>query len=93
MRSIIQDTKECYLTGRMDNLHEHHIFYGSGNRRLSEKYGLKIWLTAELHTGDRGVHFNKALDLKLKEMSQRKAMEYYGWSVQDFIRLFGKSYL
>lgn len=93
MRSIIQDTKECYLTGRTDNLQEHHIFYGLCRRKLSEKYGLKIWLTAELHTGCGGVHFNKALDLKIKKTAQMKAMEYYNWSIQDFIHLFGKSYL
>ena len=49
MKSIIQDTKECFLTQRRNNLHSHHIFHGSYKRKMSEKYGLKIWLTAELH--------------------------------------------
>lgn len=94
MKSIIQDVKECYLTGTTINLHEHHIFFGRGLRKLSEKYGLKIWLKAELHNmSDQGVHFNKELDLSIKQMAQKKAMEHYGWTVEEFIKIFGKSYI
>lgn len=25
-KSIIQDTKECYITGAVSGLHKHHIF-------------------------------------------------------------------
>lgn len=93
-KSIIQSEKECYITGSSYNLHEHHIIYGNGLRKLSEKYGLKVWLRADWHNmSDYGVHFNKALDLKLKQMAQKKAMKYYGWSVEDFIEIFGKSYI
>lgn len=93
-KSIIQDTKECYITGTPYNLHEHHIIYGNGLRKLSEKYGLKVWLRADWHNmADYGVHFNKALDLELKQMAQRKAMEHYGWTVEQFIEIFGRSYL
>jgi hypothetical protein len=38
------------------------------------------------------VHFNKELDLKLKEMAQRYYEENYG-TREDFIKEFGKSYL
>ena len=63
-------------------------------RKLSEKYGLKVWLRADLHNmSDSGVHFNKDLDLYLKETAQKKAMEYYGWSIEDFIRIMGRNYL
>ena len=93
-KSIIQTEKECYLTGTTYNLHEHHIFYGTGLRKLSEKYGLKIWLKAELHNmSNEGVHFNPELDLQIKQMAQTKAMEHYGWSVADFIKIFGRNYL
>lgn len=75
------------------NLHEHHIF-GGKNRKISEKYGLKVWLKGELHNlSDIGVHFNPALDKKLKAEAQKRAMEYYGWTVDDFVRIFGKNYL
>jgi hypothetical protein len=95
MKSIIQSEKKCYLTGRTDNLHEHHVFFGK-NRKLSEKYGLKIWLVGELHNlGDYGVHgkYGHDLDQKIKREVQIKAMEYYGWSVEDFIGIFGRNYI
>lgn len=94
MKSIIQTEKECYVTGSTDNLHLHHVIYGNGLRRLSEKYGLTVWLRADWHNmSDYGVHFNKGLDNKLKRVAQKKAMQYYGWSVDDFIKIFGKSYI
>ena len=96
MKSIIQSEKKCYLTGRTDNLHEHHVLFGTGKRKLSEKYGLKIWLVAEFHNmGDYGVHgkYGKPLDGKIKREAQQKAMEHYGWSVDDFIRIFGRNYI
>ena len=56
MRSILQSEKKCCITGRTSGLHVHHIFEGK-NRKLSEKYGLKVWLIQELHNGsDEGVH-------------------------------------
>lgn len=92
--SILQTDKVCYITGCTDNLHEHHCIYGRGLRRLSEKYGLKIWLRADWHNmADYGVHFDKELDLQIKQMAQRKAMEHYGWSTEDWIKIFGKNYL
>lgn len=93
-KSIIQTEKECYITGTPYNLHEHHIFEGRGIRQLSEKYGLKVWLRADWHNmSNYGVHFNKELDLSLKQMAQKKAMEHYGWSTEDFIKIFGRNYL
>lgn len=43
MKSIMQTEKQCYITGRTSGLQEHHVFEGK-NRKLSEKYGLKVWL-------------------------------------------------
>lgn len=40
-KSIMQDEKVCYITGRTDHLHKHHIF-GGGRRKISEKWGLWI---------------------------------------------------
>lgn len=75
-------------------MHEHHIFFGTGLRKLSEKYGLKVWLRADLHNmSDRGVHFDKKFDLQLKRMAQEKAMKHYGWSIEDFRKIFSRNYL
>ncbi len=92
-KSIIQDEKVCYITGRGDSLEEHHVFYGNGNRKLSEKYGLKIYLTAEMHRGKKGIHETRELDMKIKAEIQEKAMEHYGWDIEDFRAIFGKSYV
>ena len=47
MNSIIQEEKVCIFTGYTKNLEEHHIYYGTGKRKLSEKYGLKVWVRAD----------------------------------------------
>ena len=93
MKSIIQSKKECYISGTVRDLHKHHIFYGRGKRGLSEQYGLWVYLTANLHTGSAGVHFNKNFDTSLKQHAQRKAMKHYGWSREEFIKIFGRNYL
>ena len=95
VKSIIQTEKKCYITGRTDNLHEHHVFYGR-NRKLSEKYGLKIYLVGNLHNlGDYGIHgkYGHELDQNIKQQVQKIAMEYYKWSVEDFVRIFGRNYI
>lgn len=84
MKSIIQDNKECFIC-RSPNVEDHHIFYGTGNRQLSEQYGLKVWLCYEHHRGNHGVHFNKALDDRLKATAEKRFYEVYPY---DFKRLF-----
>ena len=93
MKSIIQSRQECYKTRSTVNIHEHHIFYGTSNRKNSEKYGLKVYLTGEYHNlSNKGVHFDKAFDTELKQVGQRTFESTYG-SREDFIRIFGKNYL
>lgn len=93
-KSILQTEKECYVTRSTYNLHLHHVIPGNGTRKLCDKYGLTVWLRADWHNmSDYGVHFNKKLDTELKQMAQKKAMEVYGWSVEDFIKIFGQNYL
>ena len=93
-KSIIQNKKECYITRSTYNIHKHHIFEGTANRKLSEKYGLWIYLRADWHNlSNYGVHFNKELDIKLKKVAQKRWQEYYKKTKEDFIKIFGKSYL
>ena len=89
--SIIQSNKECYVTGRTDNLHKHHIFYGP-NRKISEKHGFYIWLIPELHNmSDKGIHFDKEFDLKIKRICQSKYEETH--TREEFMQLIGRNYL
>lgn len=84
--------KECYITKATEGLHKHHIF-GGPNRKLSEMYGLYVYLIPRLHNmSKKGVHFNKEFDLQLKREGQRKFERLHG-SREDFIRIFGKNYL
>lgn len=78
----------CHCTG---DLHRHHVF-GAANRKHSEKYGLWIWLCPAHHNmSDAGVHFNKALDLQIKQIAQREFEDTY--SHDKFIKIFGRNYL
>ena len=90
-KSIMQSGFYCYECGRTKApLERHHIFNGNPNRKLSEKYGLWVYLCPPCH---RKVHAEFALREHLKQTAQREAMKTYGWSVDDFRRIFGKNYL
>lgn len=100
-KSIMQTDKEhCYLCGKNSRadyfgLDEHHIFGGYGIRPLSEKYGLKVYLCHNSchEFGENAVHQNAEVDRALKQKAQKKAMKVYGWSIEDFIKIFGRNYL
>lgn len=99
MRSILQKRKDfCFLCGEAagaDPLDKHHVFGGTGRRKLSEKYGLTVYLHHhKCHIfGSESVHQNRENDLLVKRAAQRKAMAVHGWTVEDFIGVFGKNYL
>lgn len=93
MHSVLQDKKECYVCKATHNLHSHHIFYGTANRKKSEQYGLKVYLCGMHHNmSDAGVHFNKKLDLKLKQIAQMYMLTH-GMTLDDFIKEFGRSWM
>lgn len=93
--SVLQGReRECYITGRTGDLHKHHIYYGTGNRAVSDKHGFWVWLIPELHnTSSEGIHKgNIELDTRLKQDCQR-AYEAEGHTRAEFIKLIGKNYL
>ena len=91
MNSILQeDTDYCYVCGRYGT-EIHHVFFGTANRQLSERYGLTVGLCYNHHRGTAGVHQNRDLDLKLKKQAQEHFMKVYPW--HDFIKIFGRNYL
>jgi hypothetical protein len=93
MKSVFQKRKECLKCGAIANIHEHHIFEGTSNRRMSEKYGFKIFLCAGHHNmSNEGIHFDKEFDLEMKEMAQSYFEENIG-SRDLFREEFGKSWL
>lgn len=104
MKSIMQDDLDvCYLCGRpagatpagmMDSLEWHHVFEGNPDRKISEKYGLKVRLHAlTCHREGRGsVHKNSKVYREMMEAGQRAFEEVHG-SREDFNRIFRKNYL
>lgn len=87
------DMEHCIETGT-PQCHRHHIF-GASNRTKSELYGFVIPIAYYLHEfGKESIHENpnKGLDLKWKQKAQEYYEEHYG-TRDNFIKLFGKSYL
>lgn len=92
MESIVMKEKHCWVCLAENDLHKHHVFYGTANRKLSEKYGCWIWLCGKHHNmSNRGIHFNQGLDLLVKKTTQEKFEQKFGH--QKFMEIFGRSYL
>jgi hypothetical protein len=93
MKSIISNEKECFICRTTYSLHKHHIFFGYGNRQISDEQGCWVYLCARHHNmSDEGVHFNTPFDIMLKKYCQEKWEEING-NREKFIKTFGKSYL
>lgn len=100
-KSIMQDEKECYLCRRMVGdkiplpdvwLESHHVFSGTANRKLSERYGLKVWLCHWHHNEPpTGAHFNAEAADVLHQAGQKAFEQRY--PALDFKAIFGKNYL
>lgn len=94
MNSILQNEKRCFICGLYEPVEEHHIFFGSANRKISEENGFKVWLCYDHHRGIIGVHgkLGKSLNLRLKQTCERKYISL-GHTKEEFIKLIGKSYI
>jgi hypothetical protein len=95
MDSILQkNTERCFICHSRNWLEWHHVFGGYKIREKSEQHGLKVRLCHYCHNEPpNGVHHNREIRRKLQAYAQRKAMEHYGWSVEDFLREYYKNYL
>ena len=92
-KSLISNERKCLVCGQYNNLHKHHCIYGAGRRKLSEKYGLWVYLCPKHHNmSNAGVHYDKALDLKVKQLAQN-AFENHVGARDEFIKVFGRNYL
>lgn len=74
--------------------HRHEVCFGTDNRQRSIRDGLVVFLRPELHnSSNQGVHYNREFDLYLKRIGQRAWMDYYGKTIEDFIKAYGRNYL
>ena len=93
--SILQgEQKQCYITGAKSRLQKHHIFFGHGFRKISDKNGFWVWLLPEFHNaGPEALHNNPGgyLDTILKRRCQRAFEKECG--AEAFDRLIGRNYI
>ena len=81
----------CYLCGYTDHLETHHCLSGS-YRPLADKYGLTVKLCPDCH---RFVHSGAGATTKrrMAAEAQRKAMDDNGWTLDDWLTIFSKSWI
>lgn len=89
--SKICNKKRCLVCGTIFNLHRHHVF-GAGNRKYAEQDGLWVYLCGHHHNLSKdGVHFNKELDIGLKQLGQTTYEKTH--TRQEFMERYGRNYL
>lgn len=99
MRSIMQEKDgTCYICKMLEHdysqklTQEHHVFFGTANRKMSEKYGLKVYLCLNHHTsGKNAVHQNREISDRLKEKAQITFQKKF--PELNFREIFGKNYI
>lgn len=101
MKSIMQEKDgTCYLCMKYRGdystmiTQEHHVVFGTANRKQSEKYGLKVYLCPMHHLASGcadAVHRNKTTKLYLCKEAQ-KAFEREHPTL-SFMDIFGINYL
>ena len=92
-----RDRGYCYLCKLLNGddfpkqTQEHHVCFGTANRRQSEKYGLKVYLCLNHHTaGKDAVHNNH----EMARLLQAKAQEVFeeAYPGKSFLEIFGRNY-
>ena len=89
--SILQNEKRCWFCPCTYDLERHHIFAGVANRKLSEKYGLWVWLCHKHHTGTDGAQYNQEMNRQLKQDAQFAFERKH--TRAEWMKIFGKNYL
>ena len=83
----------CYICRRVCCTEEHHIFRGK-NRKRADADGMTVYLCHFCHNEPpNGVHYNKAKDLRLKQIGESVWMSHYGKTVDEFIQAYGRNYI
>lgn len=100
-KSIMHNKQDgtCYLCMllrqdymRRYQLEEHHAIEGNPGRKLSEHYGLKVYLCIPHHrTSDEAVHRN----VKNRRIIERAAQEAFEkkYSHEMWMKVFGRNYI
>lgn len=91
-KSIVQKSNwdECFLCGRPAT-ETHHIFGGTANRKLSERYGLTCRLCHNCHLGTDGAQYDPEKNRMLKIEAQIAFEEIYGH--EKWMQVFRRNYI
>ena len=97
---MLNNDKRCFVCGTANDLHIHHIFEGTANRKKSEEDDMKIYLCGYHHNmSNAGIHYNKELELKVKKLAQQVWMKQFVPNlpledqIEAFIKRYGRNYL
>lgn len=90
-KSIMQKDKCCYLCGKEWGLERHHVLSGTANRKLSEQYGLWVYLCHNCHTGTEGAQYDPTKNTLLKIDAQAAFEALYGHD--KWMQVFRKNYI
>lgn len=100
-KSILHDKKDrtCFLCMMLHNddswkevLHEHHVIFGWANRRISERYGLKVYLCIYHHEeGPEAIHRNDEISDMVQAYAQRAFEKRF--PEKNFREIFGRNYI
>jgi hypothetical protein len=81
-----EDNPRCWVCGSTANLHVHHCYPGVGRRSVSDEQGCWVYLCGFHHNqSNHGVHFDKALDTRIRVECQRRWEEREGINVEGGI--------
>ena len=87
-KSIMQDEKECFVSGYPFELDKHHVYHGP-RRSAAERSGCWCWLRHDIHMDLH--NGNTKLDKALKAECQVRFEKKHGH--KKFIEVFGKNYM
>lgn len=93
-----EDDNRCFLCMKLNDdyeiryTEEHHCLFGTANRAISDRLGLRVRLCLGHHrVGDEAVHNNAQNALILKQAAQQKYEEEH--SREEWMAEVGRSYL
>ena len=93
--SIMDENIPYWSNKRFPGSERHEIFEGNGgNRKKSIEDGLVIFISPELHRiSKNSIHKNPKKWLFLKEEGQKRYIEYYNKTKEEFRKRYYKNYL
>lgn len=90
-KSILQKGKYCFICGSEHDLELHHVYFGTGLRKISDKNGFVMYLCRDHHKGDESPHMKRGIDLQFKRMCQSRYEQKH--TREEFMQLIGRNYL